>query len=91
MAVNMDAVIEHVMVHYRWVFVLFLLPVSFLYDIYFYLRNAIVFRLSSAPKKHLQKVQRVQAQVRKWRQEGERKPMCTARPGKDLIVTLLRL
>ena len=78
---KLDKLIEHVMVHYRWIFVMFLLPVSFLYDIMFYLRNWIVFKLSSAPKKHLQKVQAVQKQVRKWREEGSTKNMCTARPG----------
>ena len=78
---KLDKLIEHVMVHYRWIFVMFLLPVSFLYDIIFYLRNWIVFKLSSAPKKHLQKVQTVQRQVKKWHEEGSTKNMCTARPG----------
>ena len=35
---DFDALVEHIIVHYRWVFVMFLLPVSFLYDIYFYTR-----------------------------------------------------
>ena len=85
---KLDRLIEHVMVHYRWIFVMFLLPVSFLYDIMFYLRNWIVFKLSSAPKKHLQKVQNVQKQVRNWREAGGLKPMCTARPGAHITLLM---
>ena len=87
---KLDKLIEHVMVHYRWIFVMFLLPVSFLYDIMFYLRNWIVFKLSSAPKKHLQKVQTVQRQVKKWHEEGSTKNMCTARPGMYLNIGIIR-
>ena len=87
---KLDRLIEHVMVHYRWIFVMFLLPVSFLYDIIFYLRNWIVFKLSSAPKKHLQKVQTVQRQVKKWHEEGGTKNMCTARPGMHLNIRMIR-
>lgn len=57
--------LEYILIHYRWVFVcLFLLPVSFFYDIWFYFRNWIVFRLNSAPQQHHLKVQHVQKQVR---------------------------
>ena len=78
----MGDLLEHVIVHYRWVLVMFLLPVSFFYDIFFYARNLIIFRLKSAPKKHLEKVAKVQAQIREWRELGSTKRMCTARPGK---------
>ena len=73
--------IEHIIINYRWVFVMFLLPISFLYDIYFYTRSFIVFKLSSAPKRHGDKVRKVQAQVRERLDAGIDKPMCTARPG----------
>ena len=56
--------LEHVIVHYRFIFVMFLLPVSFLYDIWFYTRNKIVFAMSSAPTKHKEKVLGIQRQVR---------------------------
>ncbi|RZB39834.1 delta(24)-sterol reductase-like, partial [Asbolus verrucosus] len=47
-----------------WVFVcLFLLPASFFFDIWLYFRNRIVFKLSSAPKKHGSKVKYVQKQT----------------------------
>jgi hypothetical protein len=80
---KMEAVLEHIITHYRWVFVLLLLPVSFVYDIYFYTRNWWVFRMSSAPEEHIQKVQTIQDQVRKWKVEGQDQVMCTARPGTD--------
>ena len=40
-----ERAVEHILVHYRWVFVLFLLPVSFFYDIYYYARSWIVFQV----------------------------------------------
>lgn len=74
---------EYILIHYRWVFVIFfLLPASFLYDIYFYTRSWIVFRLSSAPQHHDRKVANVQRQVRDW---SGNTPMCTARPGWQTI------
>merc|ERR1711953_1126749 len=58
-----DSIVEHIIVHYRFIFVMFLLPVSFLYDIWFYTRNKIVFAMSSAPTKHKEKVLGIQRQV----------------------------
>ncbi|XP_077981530.1 delta(24)-sterol reductase-like [Glandiceps talaboti] len=73
---------EYVIVNQRWIFVcLFLLPVSVVYDLLFYLRNWIVFQLSSAPKQHDKRVQDIQRQVREWRSDGRQELMCTARPG----------
>ena len=77
-----DSVVEHVIVHYRWVFVMFLLPVSLVYDIYHAVRSYVIFKLNSAPKQHKQKVSYVQSQVRHWKDTGADRPMCTARPGK---------
>ena len=77
----MADLLEHIIVNYRWIFVMFLLPVSFLYDIYFYARNVLIFKLKSAPKKHVEKVGKIQAQIRDWRDQGSKKLMCTARPG----------
>ena len=73
--------IEHILIHYRWVLVMFLLPISLFYDIYSAVRSYIVFKMNSAPKKHAEKVKRVQRQVREWKDSGSRQPMCTARPG----------
>jgi len=82
---DMDSVLEHIIVHYRWIFVLFLLPVSCLYDLWYYTRNKIVFALSSAPSKHKEKVAEVQKQVREYHRVGGGVGMCTARPGWQTI------
>ncbi|KAG0716847.1 Delta(24)-sterol reductase [Chionoecetes opilio] len=75
--------LEYILVNYRWVIVIFfLLPASFLYDIYYYTRSWVVFRISSAPHNHDKKVANVQRQVRTW--DGVA-PMCTARPGWQTI------
>ncbi|TRY72249.1 hypothetical protein TCAL_03144 [Tigriopus californicus] len=81
----MAALLEHIIINYRWVFVLFLLPISCAYDIYHVVRNALVFAFHSAPTKHKQKVEFVQKQVRDWKSQGKAKPMCTARPGWQTI------
>jgi len=81
----LEALTEHVMIHYRWVFVMFLLPASLLYDLLFYLRSKIIFKLNSAPGDHLNKVATVQRQVRAWRDANTTIPMCTARPGWQTI------
>nr|XP_022915592.1 delta(24)-sterol reductase-like [Onthophagus taurus] len=74
--------VEYILINYRWVFVcFFLLPISFVYDILFYLRNYVVFKLSSAPKNHVNKVKHVQDQVKRWAQDGKKTKMCTSRPG----------
>ncbi|XP_063399264.1 delta(24)-sterol reductase-like isoform X1 [Mytilus trossulus] len=74
--------IEYIIKNYRWVFVcLFLLPMSVLYDLVMYVRNWIIFKLNSAPRKHDSKVKHVQNQVKQWKQNGCKSKMCTARPG----------
>lgn len=78
---DMESVTEHVIIHYRWLFIMFLLPLSLLYDIFHVVRSFVVFRLNSAPSKHLDKVREVQRQVREWKESGSQQTMCTARPG----------
>lgn len=64
MAYKSESIVEYILIHYRWVFVcLFLLPASFFFDIWMYVRNWVVFKFSSAPKKHDSKVKFVQKQV----------------------------
>lgn len=61
----LNRVLEHVVIHYRWILVcFFLLPTSFLFDIYTYIRSWMVFQMASAPKLHDRKVVEVQQQVR---------------------------
>jgi len=82
---DMDSIVEHIIIHYRFIFVMFLLPISCLYDLWFYTRSKIVFALSSAPTKHKEKVAGVQKQVRDYQLNGKGKGMCTARPGWQTI------
>lgn len=59
--------LEYILLNYRWIFVtFFLLPVSLIYDILFYVRNWLIFKLNSAPSKHYEKVAHVQQQVLPW-------------------------
>uniref|UniRef100_A0A8D2BU86 Delta(24)-sterol reductase n=2 Tax=Sus scrofa TaxID=9823 RepID=A0A8D2BU86_PIG len=74
--------LEFVLIHQRWVFVcLFLLPLSLIFDIYYYVRAWVVFKLSSAPRQHEQRVRDIQKQVREWKEQGSKTFMCTGRPG----------
>ncbi|XP_054645912.1 delta(24)-sterol reductase isoform X2 [Dunckerocampus dactyliophorus] len=74
--------VDYVLIHQRWIFVcLFLLPLSVVFDVYFYLRAWIIFKMCSAPKMHEQRVRDIQRQVREWRKEGGKSFMCTGRPG----------
>ncbi|KAF0701706.1 Aste57867_7872 [Aphanomyces stellatus] len=74
--------IAYILINYRWVFVcFFLLPLSFVYDILFYMRNKVIFFLNSAPSKHMERVLQVREQVLRWAKDGRKVPMCTARPG----------
>lgn len=76
-----DSIVEHMIINYRWMFVLFLLPISFLFDVWFYMRNRIIFALNSAPTSHAKKLRDIQKQIRKYHASGSQAGMCTARPG----------
>ncbi|XP_034036341.1 delta(24)-sterol reductase [Thalassophryne amazonica] len=74
--------LEHVIVHQRWIFAcLFLLPLSVLFDVYYYLRAWLILKMYSAPKLHDQRVRDIQRQVREWKKAGGNTYMCTGRPG----------
>uniref|UniRef100_A0A3P8UZR1 Delta(24)-sterol reductase n=1 Tax=Cynoglossus semilaevis TaxID=244447 RepID=A0A3P8UZR1_CYNSE len=75
--------LDYVIVHQRWIFVcLFLLPLSVVFDVYYYVRAWLIFKMCSAPKLHDERVRDVQRQVREWRKEnGKKSYMCTGRPG----------
>lgn len=69
-------------VYFIQVFVVpFLLPLSFAYEKFIFIRNWIVFQLQSAPKAHDRKVALIQKQVREWNQGDKSRKMCTARAG----------
>lgn len=75
--------LEKILIDYRWIFVcFFLLPASFVYNLFLFVRNWLVFRTHSAPHRHAEKVAKIQRRVREWRSSGSTdRPMCTARPG----------
>lgn len=53
------------LINYRWILVcFFLLPISLIYDFYYYARSWIIFKLNSAPNKHIERVQYIQKQVK---------------------------
>jgi Delta24-sterol reductase len=56
------------------------LPASFAWDRVRAARNAWHARFGAAPERHMERVRRVQAQVRAWRESGSPRPMATARP-----------
>lgn len=56
--------LDYVIVHQRWIFVcLFLLPLSVIFDAYYYARAWLIFKMCSAPKLHDQRVRDIQRQV----------------------------
>uniref|UniRef100_A0A1I7WBK8 Autophagy-related protein 9 n=1 Tax=Heterorhabditis bacteriophora TaxID=37862 RepID=A0A1I7WBK8_HETBA len=56
--------LEWFLFRFRWVFVIaFLLPMSVIYDSYYFVRNWLIFHLQSAPKAHNRKVALIQKQV----------------------------
>lgn len=58
--------LDYVIVHQRWIFVcLFLLPLSVVFDVYYYVRAWLIFKMCSAPKLHDERVRDVQRQVSK--------------------------
>lgn len=59
-----ERILEWILFRFRWIFViLFVIPMSLVYDQYFNVRNFIVFKLNSAPKAHDRKVAIIQKQV----------------------------
>lgn len=71
---------EYLLTHYRGQFAtLFLLPLSVLYNTWFYLRNRWVFFLRSAPDKHDGRVEAIRQQILDWKAYGAREPLCSSR------------
>ncbi|XP_011499083.1 PREDICTED: delta(24)-sterol reductase-like [Ceratosolen solmsi marchali] len=78
----LDNMVEHVLLHYRWFFVVFfLLPLSVIYEIYSLARNWLIFKLNTAPQQHEKRVKIIQRQVKEWKAKFSNRQMCTARPG----------
>ena len=67
-------------INIRWLFALFFLPISFIYNVYWYLRSKWILFMGSAPRKHQERLEHVQRQVLDWQKFGNGRKMCTARP-----------
>lgn len=77
-----EALLEHILKKYRWIFVVFfLLPVTFVYDIYHWMKQVYIEYTKDKSQDHAMKVKHVQKQVRDWLKSDQSVPMCTARPG----------
>jgi hypothetical protein len=71
----LNALLELSMSEHRWISVLLIvLPLGQLYNAFVYLRNKYVFWTKSAPKKHDERVRRLQEQIRA---RDPNSPMCT--------------
>lgn len=80
--IKIEPLFEHILTHYRGLFAtFFLLPISAVYSAYTGIRNALAFRLNSAPAKHDARVAEVIRQIEDWKQQGAKEKLCTARSG----------
>lgn len=82
------SLLETIFIDFRWVFVcIFLLPLSFVFNVSTVLRERLIFLLKSDPKQHNSKVARAQKQVKKFNAalgkcgSNDRPILCTSRPG----------
>lgn len=58
------SILEIVLVDYRWIFVcFFLLPLSFLYNLFWFARNFVSICLNSGAQNHEKKLKNIQMQV----------------------------
>ena len=78
-----SGVMYYLMNNHLWIFAIWLVPISLIYDIFWWARTRINFLVCSSNSnlRHDQKVQEVQDQVEAWKASGCDQPMCTARPG----------
>ena len=78
---GISAVAKFATKHRTPLVIAFVLPLSLLFDTFFYLRTLFITRSNSAPELHDQRVSAIQSQVRLWMAQGRQRPMSTARPG----------
>ncbi|CAG4962362.1 unnamed protein product [Colias eurytheme] len=80
-AVQPESLVEYLVIEYRWLLaVTVLMPLSFLWKIWSFARNYVVFKLNTAPRAHEKKVKDVQRQVKSWLTGDRSTRLCTARP-----------
>lgn len=67
--------------HRGWFVIVFVLPISLLFDIFFYVRSIVIMKLFSAPKLHEARVKDIQKQIETLKKNDDTRPLCTARGG----------
>src|SRR5215831_18448570 len=87
--VTIDRLTE-ILIRYRWLFVVpILLPLSTLFNIFWWLRKVFKRRLLSAPDQHDVRVCKIQNRIERWNAAGRKGQLCTARPAWMSISTRL--
>ena len=74
--------IEWFVIEYRWVLILlFMLPMTVCYDLYFYLRDKVLMLMRKFDTTtHNAKVAAISKEIQDWIKEGSTTMLCTARP-----------
>eukprot|EP00808_Paulinella_micropora_P002895 g14766.t1 len=76
------ALLEEFITEYRGIFVvIFVLPMSFLFDLALRVRGWLIMKFLSAPKLHSKRVKDIRAQVKAHAKKNDGSKMCTARAG----------
>ena len=78
-----SGVLFYLMTNHLWIFAIWLVPISVIYDIFWWFRARWNYWMCkrTAHLRHDEKVKDVQKQVEDWKKSGSEQPMCTARPG----------
>jgi hypothetical protein len=72
----------YILTHHRtWLVVFVVLPMSFVFDLYWRGRTWYIAKIKSSPHKHHERVAAIQERVGEWARQGKKVRMCTARPG----------
>ena len=78
--------------NHRWVFVIcFVLPMSLLFDLFYYFRERYIRLFFSAPKLHDERVRKIQREIQEWKDRNDGTTLCTARGGWQSISPQYRL
>ncbi|KAJ3107347.1 hypothetical protein HDU97_004228 [Phlyctochytrium planicorne] len=87
-APTLGQMIEELLLDYRFLVVIpIVLPLSMLFTKFWAIRDAFVRHIGKHFRSHDRTVKYIQDQIQRWRDNGAKKPLCTARPG-FMMVTL---
>jgi delta24-sterol reductase len=78
---GIPAVVKFLTKHRTPLVIAFVLPMSLIFDVFFYLRSQFIFWSNSAPGLHDLRVEKIQAEIRQWNAAGRKQQLTTARPG----------